>query len=854
ARGANGVVIVTTKKGTAEKTRISYNPIIGISKLANELEVQSPYEFVLYQDERSRSNKVDSASFVNKYGNDLSIYKNYKAIDWQDEMFGRNAFQNTQSISVTGGNKDTRLNLNYTLNDQDAIMLKSSYRRDLVSLKIDHNLNAKTKIGAIARYSRERIDGAGVSNSEGSSYNLLRNIIRYQPIIVSNAPIDQFDDEYYEENGPNTFALLNPIALNNAKEAIRKNNVLNVTGSLEYKFNQDFSFKSVVGGSFSDQSRNNFNSEKTPEARYLGSSMAMVRTTTGNRKTVNNSNVLTFNKTINKDHKITALIGHELYNVSYEELNIRMRFYPTGITADKALNQISLGTTEDGYPQNNNYENRSLSFFSRVNYGFGNRYLLEASLRSDGSSKFAPSNRWGYFPSASLAWKISNEKFMNNVSQITDLKLRVNYGMAGNNRIADYLYINSFSNGANYYLNNNLVNGYYYIDLANENLKWEKTTSQNIGLDMTLFKRVRFSIDAYSNITDDLLVNVPIPSSSGYKTQLQNVGKTTNRGIEIEIGGKPVSTKELVWNVDFNIAFNRNKVKRISGWQTSVLFQAGVFPGPPSDYILKEGEPLGLMYGYVNDGFYTVEDFDYDAATKVYTLKPGVADASALLGVNQPGGMKFKDLDGNNIIDTDDQQVIGNANPKFSGGLNNQFRYKNFDLSVFVNFVYGNEVYNASKLEFANGYRAYNNMLEIMNDRWRTVNSDGVKVQWIEGSLVKGESPEVLAALNAGAKIWQPGKTPNSSYLPSSWAIEDGSFLRLNNITIGYTMPSNILKKIKSQGLRFYITATNLALWTNYTGYDPEVDTRRATPLTPSVDYSAYPRSRSFLFGLNFTL
>ncbi|MFD1631282.1 SusC/RagA family TonB-linked outer membrane protein [Pseudopedobacter beijingensis] len=854
ARGANGVVIITTKQGVAARTKVSYNPIFGVSKVARTLSVQSPYEFVLYQDEKSRLSEKDSLGFISNYGNDLSIYKNYPSIDWQEQMFGRNAIQQTHNLSISGGGKDTRFNLSYTNNNQDGIMKKSSYKRDLVNLKLDHTLTSKFKVGAIVRYNRETVNGAGVSSTSSSTFNLLRNTIKYQPMIISDTPLDSYDEDYFLESGGTSFALINPIALNNAKELIRKNNMLNVNGSLEYKFNKVFSFRSIFGFNFMDQSRDNFDSEITPQARYTGDRKAMLGKMTSSRRTFNNSNVFNYNNTFNKVHRLNLLLGHELYNISYESLDVRMRFFPHGITAEKALNQLGLGEVQDGYPRNDAYESKVVSFFTRANYTYKNRYLFTASLRADGSSKFAPSNRWGYFPAASAAWQISRESFMKGVTTVTDLKLRASYGLAGNNRIKDYMYMGAFMSGANYYLDNKFVNGYYYTDLPNENLKWEKTISRNLGVDMTLFKGLRFSIDAYSNLTDDLLIDLPIPSSSGYSKQLQNVGKTEAKGLEIQFGGVPLRTNDFVWNTDFNIAFNRNKVKRISGWKTSQLYQSGVFNGPPSDYILQEGSPVGLMYGYVTDGFYTVDDFDYDAATKIYTLKSGVVNSSSVVGLAQPGTMKLKDFSGNNNVDAEDQMVIGNANPKFSGGLNNQFKYKNFDLSVFVNFVYGNDVYNASKLEFSNGYSRYTNMLELMNDRWRTVDPDGVKVQWLEGNIVKGAAPEVLSALNADAKIWQPGTTTASGFLPSSWAIEDGSFLRLNNVTLGYTLSNDLLKKLKLYSCRLYVTGTNLALWTNYTGYDPEVDTRRATPLTPSVDYSAYPRSRSFLFGLNLTL
>lgn len=865
ARGANGVIIVTTKQGAAGRTRVTYNPILGVSKVANKLDLQSPYEFILYQDEKSRFSSIDSLGFMTMYANlDLTnenrqqflvdTYINHSGIDWQEEMFGRNAFQQTHNLGLSGGKEDFKFNISYTLNDQQGVMLRSEYRRDLLNLKLDHNLNRKWRVGGIVRYSRETVEGAGVSSLSSSTFNLLRNTIKYQPLITSGIGIDEHDEDYFSGTGGTNFALINPIALNNARDLIRQNNMLTLNGNVDYRFNNALSFRSVVGFNYMDQSREYFDSEITPQARFIGNNLAMAGTTTALRQTFNNSNVLTYNKTINRIHRLRVLLGQELYNIGYESLEQRMRFFPRGISGEKALNQLNLGSPEDGYPRNNAYESRVLSFFTRANYTLKNRYLLTASLRADGSSKFAPSERWGYFPAISGAWQVSREAFMKGITTVTDLKLRASYGIAGNNRIADYMYFGSFMTGANYYLGNELVNGYYFTDLPNPNLTWESTTSRNLGVDMTLFSGVRLSVDAYSNVTDDLLINVPIPSSSGFTRQFQNVAKTNARGLEIQVGGTPINKGEFVWNTDFNIAFNRNKVVRISEWQTSLLFQSGVFSGPPSDFILREGSPVGLMYGYVTDGFYTVDDFDYDVQTKTYTLRPDVPDAADIIGTSQPGTMKLRDLDNNGIIDQNDQDVIGSAQPKFTGGLNNQFSYKGFDVSVFVNFVYGGNVYNASNVEFTNGYSRFTNMLSVMNDRWRTLDSDGVKMQWMEGNVVKGEAPEVLAALNANATIWQPGITTASGFRPTSWAIEDASFLRLNNVTIGYTLPEGLLKRFNIPGCRIFVTGTNLALWTNYTGFDPEVDTRRTTPLTPHVDYSAYPRARSFVFGVNLTL
>ena len=272
--------------------------------------------------------------------------------------------------------------------------------------------------------------------------------------------------------------------------------------------------------------------------------------------------------------------------------------------------------------------------------------------------------------------------------------------------------------------------------------------------------------------------------------------------------------------------------------------------GQPADYIQKVGSPVGSIWGLVTDGYYTTADFDYNAATQQYTLKAGVPTNTAIIGVVQPGSIKFRDLNNDGKIDLDnDREIIGNPQPKFTGGFNNTFNYKRWDATLFVNFSYGNKVYNANRIEFTNAYSTNSNMLQEMGDRWRIIDETGKTLQWTSGNNAFGVSPAELNAVNADAALWQPLRTSGAFY-PHSWAIEDGSFIRINNLTLGYTIPSSRLLRVKMSQLRFYVTANNLAVFTNYTGFDPEVSVRN-NPLTPGLDYSSYPKSRTFIFGIN---
>ncbi|WP_211092543.1 SusC/RagA family TonB-linked outer membrane protein [Chitinophaga varians] len=861
ARGANGVVIITTKNGKEGKTIVSYNGTVGIRRLPKELKVLSPYEFVQFQYERSRGLTADSLSFANIYGEDLEKYKSVPTIDWQDNVFGRKALMQTHNVSIAGGTKSTRFNLSYTNNQEEGIMLDAGLKRNLINFKLDHKANDKLRIGLNVRYSDETISGAGSSNEGASAYNGLRHAIKYRPFNLDNTNAEEEDDtDYYNDtNAGNGLGIINPVLLSNAQYRRKYTRVFNIGGYLNYTFNKNFSFRSTIGYDRNSQELNAFDGSVTSNSRLNGANLPLISNILTNRSSMNNSNVVTYTNRAKKGHHVQALLGEETYTTRSNMLDNELRYFPAGITPEKAFAQFNLGQTVPLFPKTTVLESSLLSFFGKINYDYQDKYLFSASLRADGSSKFAPDKRWGYFPAAALSWRISQEAFMREAHFISDLKLRVSYGLAGNNRIGDYLYLNTYAANAQYALNEQITPGYASNSLANKNLKWETTVSRNIGLDAAFFKdRLQFTADLYYNKVKDLLIPIRIPTSSGYLEQLQNVGTTSNKGIELQLAATIIQKNDFSWTSTFNIAFNRNKVESLSGYLTQFYKNSGWgISGQPADFIIRTGEPVGSMYGFVNDGFYTLNDFNYDASTKIYSLKPGVTDVSSAIGIAQPGWMKLKDLNGDGIIDENDKTIIGNANPTCSGGLNQQFSYKNFDLSVFLNFVVGNSILNANKVEFTNAYSRHTNMLGIMEDRWRTIDNNGKVIQQVitvgGRQVVTGASPEELAAVNSNAKIWMPISGAGAFY-PTSWALEDGSFLRINNITIGYTFPAKWLGRAKIGSLRIYATGNNLAVLTRYTGYDPEVNSRRSTPITPGVDYAAYPRSRSFFFGLNLTL
>ncbi|MEN9349571.1 MAG: hypothetical protein RL372_549 [Bacteroidota bacterium] len=858
ARGANGVIVISTKRGKPGKLQVSYNGFVGVKVLANKLKVLSPYEYVLYQSERSRGSSVDSVTFLKNFGSNwdtLNRYRFASPLDWQDEVLGRTGVTQTHNVSASGGTSKLTYNFGYTHNNDKAIILNSTYKRNLLNFSADYKLTNKIKVALTTRYTQTEVNGAGVSSDQGSSYARLRNAVKFRPYLSPNQDLDDADP-LADPNVGNGLNLINPISLANAEYRRKSTEVANAAVSVTYNIAKNLTFKSTLGVDNSKLIDRQFSDSITPYSVISGSRKPIAQLDTATRKTLTNSNVLTYSVSKFKGkHDFDFLVGQETYDYRTESHTQLVRGFATFTAPDDAFGNLANGISFTGYPRFGKTRYTNLSFFSRINYAYDNKYYLTLNARADGASKFAPGKQWGYFPSASFAWRAKNEKFLKDVTAISDLKFRVGYGNVGNNRINDYLFLTTFRNDGGYYygINNQPVNAYYSSGLVNEALQWESNESKNLGMDLSLFRdRITLSVDVYNNQAKNLLLNVPIASTYGYSTQLQNIGKTSNKGVEIQLGAVIAKKKDFTWNANFNISFNKNRVEAL-GQNQKLFYPAASWgvSGQPTDYIVRIGDPVGSMWGLVNNGFYTLNDFDYNTATGVYTLKPGISSNAAIIGTVQPGSIRFKDLDGDGVINIDrDRTIIGNPTPKFTGGLAQQFTYKNWDMSLFLNFSYGNQIYNANKVEFTNGYTGNSNMLDIMSNRWKIVNQFGKTMQWVNASnQAVGAPPAEIQALNANANIWMPIKSSGAFY-PSSWAIEDGSFLRVNNLTVGYSFPVKQLVKMKISKLRVYFTANNLAVFTKYTGYDPEVSVRNS-PLTPGLDYSAYPKSRSFIFGVN---
>jgi TonB-dependent starch-binding outer membrane protein SusC len=867
ARGANGVVIITTKKGLEGRTVVSYNGFAGVRKITKTLGVMNPSQYLDYQYERAFLAGATGAGGLNSFkslfgssnfnSDTLQRARNAENIDWQDEVFGREAFQQTHNVSVAGGVKGTTYSLSLTRNTEDGIQRASDYDRKLVSFRFDTKASEKFRVGLNLRFNDQKTNGAGTSSTGSNTTSRLRNAVQYMPLTVPRLSGAVLDPNTFDEEFLAVSTLVSPTVAIDNEFREDKRQTFNIGATAAFDIMKNLTLRSTAGFDITNAALSTFNGRYSPLLRQPAGNYQNLPTasiTSGVQNTFNNSNVLDYSLKMGL-HSLGILVGEETYQQRNTQQYIQTNFLPLDITAVRAWANINQGVLPTGQtaqpvlPQTSIPQDyRLLSGFGRITYSYDDKYLFTGTFRADGSSKFKGDNQWGYFPGASFAWRISRENFFKGVTAVNDLKLRLSYGLAGNNRIGDFLTEQLFSAGsAPYFINHQPVLGSAATTLPNDKLKWENTTSRNIGLDLSLLEnRVQFTVDAYSNTTSDLLINRPIPPFLGYTSQLQNIGKTSNRGVELQLTGTIISSANFTWTATANAAFNRGKIESLgdnlqelpgitSGWGGTALTR---------DYVARVGQPVGQMYGYVTDGYYTADDFEsYNASSQRWVLKPGVLAKGTPDGTDaQPGLLRVKDLNGDGLINDLDQTVIGNANPKVVGGLNQQFTYKGFDASVFLNFVLGNDIYNANKIEFTTNTAntVFSNVLDDMNSRYRILETDGTPIT----------SLDRLREVNQNANIWRP----TSNYFLHSWAVESGSFLRVNNVTMGYTLPKTLTTRAKVQQLRFYVTLNNLHTFTKYSGYDPEVNTRRATPLTPGVDYAAYPRSRALLFGVNLSL
>ena len=861
SRGANGVVIVTTKSADkGQKISVKLNAYYGLKTMANKNAIQpmDAENFVKFQYELAAVRGNLDTDYIPYYGmfEDIDQYKGMATNDWIGAVFGRTGSSLSTDASISGSGDNYNWTLGYAHMGDQAIMVGSSYVRNNLSFKGHFDSSKTTSFDVNVRYALVDVRGAGANalNDAGSNSGngRLKHAVQYMPIPVVTKKSASEDETLYGDN----VQPLRAVADNDSKRGrstwtvnaafnwtIIDNLKLKIEGGLEDYRQTDDRFYGLSTYYTSGQANNGSTVPGTPSNNHK----ELFRTKYRNTNTLNYDFKKLFN---NDDHQLTALLGEELTITKSNLVELVNDGFPVQFSSEEAWIYSSASSSNKTarnffYPDNN-----LLSFFGRVNYDYKHRYSVGATLRADGSSKFGKGHRWGLFPSAALSWTISNEPFMDNAhSWVDQLKLRYSFGTAGNNNIPSGVILKEYDFSTTTIISQGNRYGYAGTVLNNEDLTWETTYTHNLGLDFGFWQgRLSGSIEAYQNDTKNLLVEFPV-AGSGYSTQYRNLGSTRNRGIELTLNAPIVSKKDFSLNIGGNIAFNKNVVTSLggneafeksgisgnSGWASS---EVGV------DYLVQVGQPMGNVYGYVADGFYSVDDFIYDSGK--WVLKDGVVDDSAVIGKDylRPGALKLKNIDGSddNLVSVTDRKVIGNTLPKFTGGFNLSGYVKGFDLSANFNFMLGQQVYNANKIEFTSS-RKYTdrNLLNMMDVSKRWTNVD-----WNTGELIT--DPDQLKAVNAGATLWSPAV---GNAVLTDWAIEDGSFLRLQSVTIGYTLPEKLTEKVNLSKVRFYVTGTNLFCLTKYSGYDPEVDTRRTTPLTPGVDYSAYPKSIGFVAGVN---
>ncbi len=803
ARGANGVVLIQTKKGTGQGLSVRYDADFGIGILPKKLDVLNAEEF-LRAEEIAYQNaaKFDPEGFANGVYVDPKTKRTDPRLfdsngnplydtDWQDEAI-RNAFSQTHQISVANSDGKNSYGLSVGFRGEDGLIVESWLKRYSARFYMDSQINNWLKVGGSLNYtyqSERQTDSMG-----DGGITVGRQIVEELPII----PVKYADGTWGGNNDyPGMEGGNNPVHV-----ATDRNNRLttqNMLGNVyaEITFMKGLVFRSMVGANIINQ-RNDY---------YAGKELIWISSPNGSASIYNNrnnswqfENYLTYTKEFARKHSLTAMAGLSWQHVD----NSSSTASGTGFEDDFfQYNNLGVATSPSVSSAANAYGLNS--YFARVNYGFDSRYLLTATARFDGSSKFGSSNRFAFFPSVGAAWRISQEGFMKEASRVSNLKLRASYGVTGNSETGAYA-----SQGAlgNYTLvfNDAKASGIGVSSLANPELKWEKTSQVNLGLDVGLFdSRINMEFDVYYKKTTDMLLDAPVPASSGYTTMVKNIGSMSNKGFEFSINTVNIQTKDFSWESSFNISFNKNEVLSLSEGNTDI------FPGPDilsaSNNIIRVGEPVGSFYGYKRLGTWGTDE----------------AEEAARYGM-LPGDLKLADMNNDGQINDQDRVIIGKGIPDGYGTFSNTFRYRNFDLVVDLQYMFGNDVLDISK-HSAEDRTGIANSYKTILDAW---------------------TPENQNTMIAQLRPTGAGYTTNID----SHFVENGSFLRGKNLVLGYTFPSELTEKMHLKFLRVYASVQNFFLITKYSGYDPEVSDATQT-FAQGITVFGYPKPRTFTIGLN---
>ncbi|MFD0990158.1 SusC/RagA family TonB-linked outer membrane protein [Mariniflexile jejuense] len=877
ARGANGVIIVTTKSGKVGKTTVTYDGYTQYSVIPKYIPVMNGYDYIAYnwayadaigsqyRDAWEKLWLIGSQSGSNTAG--IDYYKTVKSRDYTKELYN-SAFTHNHNFNLSSGNENTRYLLAFNHLDQEGNKVGSGYERSNVSLKLDQKLGSKLDFSLNTRYAQEKeLDNDG--NSTAYYFRPINTVDVLGDLdVTSNSQLGDYNSILQDAFNP--AAILNDNFNSNTKRSLVANSALSwkilegLTAKTDLGLSVNWSRRKVWTGAYANNYINPSTGEKT-----FGGNARLVSSEGWNLRWVNTLNYEV--QGLGDDHKLSLLAGMEVADSGSESIDARGVRYPKAYDADRAFANLRDYDTTQGdqnfFFSNVAPANRLQSYFGRVNYSLLDKYLLTATLRADGSSRFAPSNRWGYFPAAALAWRASKEDFLKEATWIDDLKVRLSYGSVGSDAISSELWKQSWASGVGTYSINEVLQPNYTPAsalLANPDLKWETTITRNLGVDFSILNsKLSGTIEVYKNTVKDLLLVSPVSGITGFEFTQENIGQTSNKGIEISLNADLVTSEDFNLQASINVNVNKGNIDKLadgvegsygSGW-------GGVAQNPREDYVFEVGKPVGLIRGYTHDGWYTTDDFDYNPTTQIYTLKSGVADyASGVLGFvygtnsNKPGSQtaypgvqKAKDLNGDGLIDDQDITIIGDVNPAHTGGFSLSGNYKAFDFALNFNWSVGNDIYNATHQQAYLG----NKEAGLYRNRYQELAGHYKIYDIINGQLTKVLDPAALDALNANATTHLP--YPESTIV-STFAIEDGSFLRLNTATLGYTLSKSVVDRFGINRFRVYGSVYNVFTITGYNGFDPEVNTdatRSQFYPTPGLDFGSYPRSRTFTFGVN---
>ena len=872
AQGANGVVLITTKRPQVGRVSVSYNGFMQSKRLSKRMEAMDPYEYVKFNYEWAAvGGSSDISSFRNRFGyyEDIDLYKYQKGTDWQDDMFGSDVISQQHQVSISGGTDKTKYLISGTFNKDGGLQPDSYYNRYNLNFRLTQEIAKNLEFSFNARTTDTHVNGDGSSGGTDK-------VRTYQA--VTRGPVQGLEgmdltiEDFATEEEWEQWVNANLTFAETLAQYLRKrdNRSYNYDASLDWKIIPGLTYRLEGGYTYGFNENKNYQGEVTTAAAE-NEGLPLVTWQKENTSRWRVLNMLTYNFELAKTHRFNLMAGQEVTSAGGNSSTVTIKGFSKDLAFDEIFANLGLGTLGSVSQSSVSEPNNLASFFGRVGYNFGERYLATLTLRADGSSRFGPGNQWGYFPSAAAKWRIVEEPFMENTRDwLSDLGLRASYGESGNNRISARLYRlgYSISSSGNYALGDIQHNHYSSNSmLPNPDIKWESMITRNVALDFGFFNRVYGNVELYQNTSKDLLLELRV-TAPGYRTMMRNIGQTTNKGLEITMNGQVLQNRNFTLDANFNISFNKSNVDALDNDDNFFPFStnwASTDLRGLNEYEVHVGQPVGIIYGWVTDGYYTTADFErYDETSRTYILKEGVPMSTGGLGNTgrigiRPGTIKFKDVSGpdgvpDGIIDDYDRVQIGNANPKFLGGFGFNGRFlKHFDYLINFAFVYGNDIYNANKAIMTQQYRT--SWPNLLND----MNSDGRYTYLADDGTIVTDLA-TLAAMNEGAnakEYWSPLSFGNSNAVVHSWLIEDGSFLRLQNVTMGYTLPQKWSGKMSIQRLRAYCTLNNLWIWTNYSGYDPEVSSpgrgNTAKQLIPGLDYSGYPKSFSFTFGLNLT-